>query len=262
MIIKVINLNLKSKLIAQPDGKILIVGAFTKYNSVNTNCIVRLNTNGTVDTSFMTNVGVDRKILEVMLESGTNKILIGGEFTSFNGNTVKKIIRLNTNGTHDTSFSIGSGTTDSVVIPNCPFCRNQIWVLKQQPDSKIVVGGSFTTFNGLSAMNITRIYGNAGVQVKSNAIEYHSEPEIDTNPIYNELTIYPNPSKGIYTIDLTQIQEPTTITIYNVLGELVYDQLLTPQNQNQIDLTHLANGYYIAQINNHLKSIQQKLIKN
>ena len=251
-----------SKLIAQPDGKILIVGAFTKYNSVNTNCIVRLNTNGTVDTSFMTNVGVDRKILEVMLESGTNKILIGGEFTSFNGNTVKKIIRLNTNGTHDTSFSIGSGTTDSVVIPNCPFCRNQIWVLKQQPDSKIVVGGSFTTFNGLSAMNITRIYGNAGVQAKSNAIEYHSEPEIDTNPIYNELTIYPNPSKGIYTIDLTQIQEPTTITIYNVLGELVYDQLLTPQNQNQIDLTHLANGYYIAQINNHLKSIQQKLIKN
>lgn len=135
-------------------------------------------------------------------------------------------------------------------------------VLKQQPDSKIVVGGSFTTFNGLSAMNITRIYGNAGVQAKSNAIEYHSEPEIDTNPIYNELTIYPNPSKGIYTIDLTQIQEPTTITIYNVLGELVYDQLLTPQNQNQIDLTHLANGYYIAQINNHLKSIQQKLIKN
>ena len=101
-----------------------------------------------------------------------------------------------------------------------------------------------------------------GVQAKSNAIEYHSEPEIDTNPIYNELTIYPNPSKGIYTIDLTQIQEPTTITIYNVLGELVYDQLLTPQNQNQIDLTHLANGYYIAQINNHLKSIQQKLIKN
>ena len=40
------------------------------------------------------------------------------------------------------------------------------------------------------------------------------------------------------------------------------DQSLTPQTQNQIDLTHLANGYYIARINNESRSTQQKLIKN
>ena len=126
-----------SKLIAQPDGKILVVGAFTKYNGVDTKSIVRLNTNGSVDTSFITAIGVERKILEVMLESGTNKILIGGEFTSYNGTPIKKIIRLNTNGTHDTTFSIGSGTTDAVVIPTCPYCRNNVWALKQQPDGKL-----------------------------------------------------------------------------------------------------------------------------
>ena len=38
--------------------------------------------------------------------------------------------------------------------------------------------------------------------------------------------------------------------------------MLTPQTQNQIDLTHLANGYYIARINNESRSTQQKLIKN
>lgn len=162
----------------------------------------------------------------------------------------------------DTTFSIGTGTTDSATYPSCPYCSNYVEALKQQPDGKIIVGGKFTTFNGLSATNITRIFGSAGVQAKSSAIEYQSEPEIDTNPSYNAIIIYPNPSKGVYNIDLTQINEPSTITIYNVLGELVYDQSLTPQTQNQIDLTHLANGYYIARINNESRSTQQKLIKN
>lgn len=114
----------------------------------------------------------------------------------------------------------------------------------------------FSSFNGLSATNITRIFGSAGFQAKGSAIEYQSEPEIDTKPSYNAITIYPNPSKGIYTVDLTQVQEARTITIYNVLGVLVYNQALTPQTQNQIDLTHLTNGYYIARINSESKSTQ------
>jgi uncharacterized delta-60 repeat protein len=251
-----------SKVILQPDGKIIVVGAFTKFNGTNVNCIARLLSSGVVDTSFITTTGVNRKILETIIESTTNKIIIGGEFDLFGTTPVKKMIRLNTNGTLDTSFSIGTGTTHSTPLTNCPYCRNSIWALKQQTDGKILVGGSFTSFNGLSATNITRIFGSAGVQAKSSAIEYQSEPEIDTNPSYNAIIIYPNPSKGVYTIDLTQINEPSTITLYNVLGELVYNQMLTPQTQNQIDLTHLANGYYIARINNESRSTQQKLIKN
>lgn len=77
-----------------------------------------------------------------------------------------------------------------------------------------------------------------------------------------KITIYPNPSKGIYTIDLSYEKEPTNLAIYNVLGELVYNQLLMPQTQNQIDLTYLANGYYIARISNESRNFQQKLIKN
>lgn len=73
------------------------------------------------------------------------------------------------------------------------------------------------------------------------------------------ITIYPNPSEGIYNIDLSQVKEPRTITKYNVLGELVYKQLLTPQIQNQIDISNLANGYYIARIKN--ESLANNLTK-
>lgn len=251
-----------AKAVVQPDGKIIIAGAFNKYNTTNVKSLVRLTSTGAIDGSFNTATGVERAINELILEPTTNKPIIGGEFTLFGTTAVKKLIRLTTTGTLDTTFSIGTGTTDSATYPSCPYCSNYVKALKQQPDGKIIVGGKFTTFNGLSATNITRIFGSAGVQAKSSATEYQSEPEIDTNPSYNAIIIYPNPSKGIYTIDLTQINEPSTITIYNVLGELVYDQSLTPQTQNQINLTHLANGYYIARLNNESRSTQQKLIKN
>lgn len=251
-----------AKAVVQPDGKIIIGGAFNKYNGTDVKCLVRLNANGSIDTSFNTATGVERAINEIILEPGTNKLIIGGEFTIFGTTAVKKLIRLTTAGTLDTAFSIGIGTTDSQATSECPYCKNFVKVLKQQPDEKILVGGSFTTFNGLSATNITRIFGSAGVQAKTSATEYHSEPEIDINESYQNITIFPNPSKGIYTIDLSYEKTPTTITIYNVLGKLVYNQLLVPQAQSQIDLTHLANGYYIAHICNESKNTQHKLIKN
>ena len=251
-----------NKILIQPDGKIIIAGAFTKYNGIPVKSIVRLLNTGIVDTNFNQSAGVNKAVFDVILESATNKILIGGIFDLFGTTPIKKMIRLNTNGTLDTTFSIGTGTTHSNPIATCPFCKNFVWKLKQQADGKIIVGGSFTTFNGLSAGNITRIYGSAGVQARSSSEIFQSEPEIDTNPNYSAITIYPNPSKGIYTIDLSYEKEPTKIVIHNVLGELVYDQLLTPQTQNQIDLTHLAKGYYIARINNESRSTQQKLIKN
>uniref|UniRef100_UPI0037524921 T9SS type A sorting domain-containing protein n=1 Tax=Flavobacterium sp. TaxID=239 RepID=UPI0037524921 len=250
-----------AKAVIQPDGKIIIAGAFNKYNGSNVKCLVRLTSTGAIDTSFNTTTGVERAINELILEPTTNKPIIGGEFTLFGTTAVKKLIRLTTTGALDTAFSIGTGTTDNITS-SCTYCYNYVKVLKQQPDGKIIVGGKFTTFNGLSATNITRIFGSAGVQAKSSILEYQSEPEIDTNPNYNAIIIYPNPSKGIYNIDLTNIKEPTTITVFNILGELVFKQVLTTESQNQIDITNLSNGYYIARISNETINTQQKLIKN
>lgn len=250
-----------AKAVVQPDGNIIIAGAFTKYNGANVKCLVRLTSSGTPDATFNTTTGVERAINELILEPVTNKLIIGGEFTLFGATAVKKLIRLTTTGTLDSTFSIGTGTTDNPVS-GCTYCSNYVKALKQQPDGKIIVGGKFQTFNGLSATNITRIYGDVGVQAKSTIVEYKSELEIDTNPNYSTITIYPNPSKGIYNIDLSNEKESTTITIYNIIGEQVFKQLLTPQSQNQIDLTYLANGYYIAQISNESRNTQHKLIKN
>ncbi len=246
-----------TKMALQPDGNIVVVGAFQKYNGASANSIVRLDTNGNPDQTF--NTGADRAINDVLIEPGSNKIIIAGEFSFFNNVAVKKMIRLTTTGDIDGSFTIGSGTLD---YTGTGLGHNFIKVLTKQPDGKIIVGGKFTSFNGLTAGNITRIYGDVGVQAKSNVLEYISEPEINTN-FESNVMLYPNPSKDVFTIDLTQeIVEYNSVSIYNLLGKKVYSSTINPKEINTINLSDLADGYYLARLENQANSKVLKLIKN
>lgn len=250
-----------AKAVVQPDGKIIIAGAFNKYNGNNVKCLVRLTSTGAIDSSFNTTTGVERAINELILEPSTNKPLIGGEFTTFGTTPVKKLIRLTTTGALDTSFNIGTGTTDSVVYAGCPYCSNYVKVLKQQPDGKIIVGGKFTTFNGLSATNITRIFGAAGAQAKSIYTEYQSEPEIDINTS-DAIAFYPNPSDGIYYFNLIDESNDTSLHVFNLVGEKVFSTVLSANQENEVNLSHLAKGCYLVKLSNATSTSTQKLIKN
>ncbi|MBL7899824.1 MAG: hypothetical protein JNJ99_14890, partial [Crocinitomicaceae bacterium] len=128
----------------QPDGKIIAAGNFTSYNGTTVNRIVRLNSDGTLDTSFDPAGGFNAQVLTLSLQSD-GKIIAGGEFTSFSGNTANHIVRLMDNGSFDPAFNIGSGFSDDV------------YTTFIQPDGKILVGGYFSTYNGISINNAIRL---------------------------------------------------------------------------------------------------------
>jgi uncharacterized delta-60 repeat protein len=128
-----------------PDGKILIVGTFTGYNGGQTRRgIARLNADGTLDNSFTIGTGVNlfNPIWSVDIQSD-GKVIIGGEFTSFNGIPRARIARLNTDGSVDESFNLNPGPNASV---------GQVIV---QPDDKIIVRGNFISFNYINTNNDT-----------------------------------------------------------------------------------------------------------
>lgn len=132
------------KISPQPDGKIIIVGSFPKYNNVTVNRIARILPSGDLDLSFMTGSGSSMNIMQAtVLPDG--KILLTGNFTSFNKFLANKIVRLYSDGRVDTDFNCGTGFDDNV---------NTVQV---QPDGKIILGGDFTNFNGVSANRIIRI---------------------------------------------------------------------------------------------------------
>lgn len=127
----------------QPDGKILIGGAFTTVGGVIRNHIARLNADGTLDTGFNPNVGGN---VNSMAVQGDGKIVIGGDFTTVGGSARNLIARLNSDGTLDTGFN-----------PSVDGITPSIYSTLIQPDGKIVVGGNFTTVGGVTRNNIARI---------------------------------------------------------------------------------------------------------
>lgn len=131
----------------QPDGKILITGTFDSFNDVLRSGIVRLNTDGSVDLTFVPSVPTrlynfgNGDFLQLQADGKTLYYR-----TSETGN---KLFRLNTNGTLDASFITGAGLGFNT--------NTAIYGFAILSSGKIMVCGQFSTYNGFSAGNILRL---------------------------------------------------------------------------------------------------------
>ncbi len=63
---------------------------------------------------------------------------------------------------------------------------------------------------------------------------------------FGSITIYPNPSNGVFTINIKNVVG-TTIDIYNMLGEKIYQSELNA-NTTQINLGNQTSGIYLCRI--------------
>lgn len=134
-------------IVLQPDGSIIAAGSFSKYNGLAVNKVIRLFPNGDLDSSFTIGTNPNDTPNLLLLQTD-GKVLVSGDFTIFDGKASSKLIRLNLNGSVDSSFSVGTGFS------------GPIYTMALQKDGKIVIGGSFSTFNGQSNKRIVRLNTN------------------------------------------------------------------------------------------------------
>lgn len=134
-----------SSLALQSDGKLVAAGY--RYDSGGNQdfLIVRFNANGSVDTSFGTNGAVKYNgaankadTANALLIQSDGKVLVAGR--SYNGaNQDILIIRLNTNGTVDTTF----GTNGAVTYNSSGNNDDNANSLALRADGKLIVGGTY-----------------------------------------------------------------------------------------------------------------------
>lgn len=108
------------------------------------NAIARLQSNGSLDSAFGSPLQANHNIRAMHLQGA--KILIGGQFTSYNGKNVSALARLNADGTLDETFNPGGSGANGPVL-----------VIALDSDGKILIGGSFTQFNGVTRNRIARL---------------------------------------------------------------------------------------------------------
>jgi uncharacterized delta-60 repeat protein len=135
-------------------GKVLIGGAFTNVSNIAAGHIARLNVDGSLDTTFTANVAVGAgDTVRAIAVQADGSIVVGGDFTTFNGSPLNHIARLNSDGTLDAGFvlQVGAGASGSVSA------------LAIQGDARIVVAGQFTSANGVTRNHITRLLPSGAV---------------------------------------------------------------------------------------------------
>ncbi|MBI3868975.1 MAG: hypothetical protein HY299_10650 [Verrucomicrobia bacterium] len=142
--------NTVRRILLQSDGKIILVGDFTTLAGVARNRIGRLNPNGSLDMTFDPGSGANNSIYGVALQS-TGRIIISGPFSTFNGAARNRLARVNADGSLDNSFVVGSGMNGRANV-----------ILPLQGD-KLLLGGGFTTINGVSAVRMARLNANGSL---------------------------------------------------------------------------------------------------
>jgi uncharacterized delta-60 repeat protein len=133
----------------QTDNKILVGGDFTNFNAIGRAYIARLNTDGSVDTSFLntgTGVGTTFPIVYSIDLQINGKIIIAGRFDKYNDVTRFGIARLNVDGSLDESFDSGFGSGSS-----------PIYKVKILDGGKIIIGGGFTFFESAARGHLALI---------------------------------------------------------------------------------------------------------
>lgn len=136
----------------QTDGRILIGGSFLQFNGTAISYLARLNSNGSLDTTFnMGGSGFDSAFyVEAITIEPDGQILVGGSLFQYNGTMVGNFLRLNSNGSLDTTFNTNIGTGFDALTRS----------IALESDGQIVVVGAFTLLNGTSANYIARLNAN------------------------------------------------------------------------------------------------------
>ena len=127
-------------------GRDVIAGSFSTVYGSPRNGVARFAAGGgSLDDSFQIGSGANGFVQRLNLDSG--KIVLAGNFTSFNGTPCGYLVRLNDNGDVDTSFNQGGIGAD-----------DRIWTMyKRTSDNTWMILGPFRSFNGSPRQGIANL---------------------------------------------------------------------------------------------------------
>ena len=152
--------------------ELYVGGAFSTFGGTGNACpnLARINNSGAFDPAFATGSGPNGPVYALAVYPASSPwagdLLIGGAFTNVNGFNLGNFARLNQNGSVDTNFDLNlgaNGTVDAIAI---------------QTDGRILIGGNFTSVNGVNLNYVARLNSDgsldtnfvAGVGVGANGM--------------------------------------------------------------------------------------------
>ena len=212
------------------DGDVVLGGWFRQVEDRPSGGIVRLNEDGTFDDDFDSGTGIDGNdaVVLAVLEQPDGKLLLGGQFTSYDGIQAGNLVRLNPDGSYDKTFETGLG------------CNLFVSDMALQEDGKILLGGAFSEYNAVGRTGLARINPDGSLDetfspelesptfVLVSALEIQADGQIWIGGIFDRVN-------GIFRSGVTRLNggskgvtEPpaTTLRLFLDPTDLLEDQII------------------------------------
>jgi uncharacterized delta-60 repeat protein len=133
--------------VVQADGRIVLGGHFASVGGSARSHLARLNTDGSLDTTFDPSIGSpvpsDFVAVFALVVQPDGKIIVGGDFATVAGQERHNLVRLTPDGSVDTSFIASAD--------------RRVECLALQADGKVLVGGWFQSLNDQSCSRLGRL---------------------------------------------------------------------------------------------------------
>ncbi|MGV3610791.1 MAG: T9SS type A sorting domain-containing protein [Fluviicola sp.] len=218
------------------DGKIVLAGESAD------NVIIRLEADGTLDSTFATNgILMHTHPSMDMIVQPTGKILIGGQDADAAFNYSLIVTRFNTDGTIDNSFNSTGyfefDFSDGFEMLNCMVLTNL---------QRLLIGGRTEYLDQTADFLLAEIDMSESLGLTANKSD--------------EFSMYPNPfsDKVILSVEDPSI---TSVELTDAMGRSIGNYSL--DKQTVLSLEHLNAGiYHVVFTNDQQERISRKLIKN
>ena len=215
------------------DGKIL----FSYLALDNTFRLVRLKTNGSLDPSFQAGSipaattpsqqfvegditpeisAISVGFTDAQAVAGS-KIVVVGNFDSYRGTAAHGIVRLNANGTVDSTFQAGGGAQWTQTTETATF-HPRVDNIELENDGRFLITGTFEAFDGTAAPGIATLNANGSFFASLDQIAHRQKFDSFNSPTY--LTRQPDGSfllSGFFSLP-NQTLSPSFIHIKSIGG--------------------------------------------
>jgi uncharacterized delta-60 repeat protein len=224
------------QIIEQPDQKVIFRGNFPFYGyvGIGINQIIRLNADETLDTTFNPDAGITSfKIVAIQADGRLIIAATNYNNSYYQGILINGIARLNLDGSLDTTFQTGTsnGLVNTAVI---------------QPDGNIIIGGSFTSYNGVGRNRIAKVIAN------------NNTLGVNTNS-YLENSVFVYKDKSALHIK-SKKDKIHNVQLYDITGRLVYENKKVDSLELTIEDLKIHDQILIVKITNENNNIVTKKI--
>lgn len=244
------------QILVQKDGKILIAGSFQLKDYLSQwFSIVRLNKNGSLDTTFMNFEGpkdstlINGANVASMSRTADNGYLVSGYFNQYQGYSKNGIAKIDSTGKIEPQYFTSIGPDSSITPTGIPGVSKII----SSVNGGYYMVGNWKYWDGKPSQPIIKIHGlSVGLNEKKN----------------NEKTkllniVYPNPTNAILNLKWLPNQNTNKPYIYQIqildLQGRVIKQI--DNKVNLINIENIENGIYFLKVFGEDGNEVKKIIK-